>query len=196
MGAVLDHIMIVADDSATWSALSRPFWDQLADELGAQAAAAGARWLTIRPYGTAAEPAAAPRDGGAVPERLVFPARPEPGTDGAPEAADARSAPRCAVIVDPRADGRQGFAEAAARAAAADALDEKGIVEALYAPAAAEPDLIVICGASNHLPPSLVWELAYGELVYVDAGIRTLHTAQLEEAIGVYTTRTRRFGGL
>lgn len=174
MGAALDHIMIVAGDSATWSACPRAHWDELTGRLGPAAAAAGARWLTIRPYGAGEEP-----DGvGGLAERTVF------------------VAGRCAVVVDPRADGRQSFAAAAARAAAADALDEKGIVEALYAPAESEPDLIVICGATNHLPPSLVWELAYGELVYADATLDTLGPAVLEQAIGIYHTRTRRFGGL
>ena len=42
----------------------------------------------------------------------------------------------------------------------------------LYAPADVEPDLIVILGPHDRLPPSLVWELAYGELVFWTATCR------------------------
>ena len=45
------------------------------------------------------------------------------------------------------------------------------ITEALYGPADAEPDLILVLGPPNRLPPSLVWELAYGELVFLDVAL-------------------------
>ena len=38
---------------------------------------------------------------------------------------------------------------------------------ALYEPADGEPDLVVVLGPSTQLPPSLVWELAYAELVFI-----------------------------
>lgn len=187
MGATLDHIMIVVGELPSWAARPRAFWVELADTLGATAAAGGARWLTIRPYGEGE-----PRD-----RALTVPDSADPGRAVFEVGVNTdQPADRCTVIVDPRADGRRGFAAAAARAAAADALDEKGIIEALYAPAESEPDLIVICGERDRLPPSLVWELAYGELVYVADTLDTLAARPLERAIGIYNTRTRRFGGL
>ena len=45
---------------------------------------------------------------------------------------------------------------------------------ALYEPADSEPDLVVVLGPSTQLPPSLVWELAYAELVFIPVGWREL----------------------
>jgi undecaprenyl diphosphate synthase len=42
----------------------------------------------------------------------------------------------------------------------------------------------------------LVWELAYSELVFVDAGWADLQPAHVERAIDEFTHRHRRFGGL
>ena len=47
------------------------------------------------------------------------------------------------------------------------AVDEKAVAGVLYAPADVEPDLVLVLGPPTRLPPSLVWELAYGELVFV-----------------------------
>ena len=43
---------------------------------------------------------------------------------------------------------------------------------ALYEPADVEPDLVLVLGPPTRLPPSLVWELAYGELVFVPVAVR------------------------
>ena len=72
----------------------------------------------------------------------------------------------CHVLIDPCGDGRQRFAEAIARIPPNEPVNEATITEALYSPADCEPDLIVILGEPNRLPPSLVWELAYGEFVF------------------------------
>ncbi len=60
-------------------------------------------------------------------------------------------------------------------------------------PADVEPDLIVVLGPHDHLPPSLVWELAYGELVFVDLDLPTeLSEADLQAAIETFYGRSRR----
>ena len=86
-------------------------------------------------------------------------------------------ATRCTVIVDGTSDGRVEFARAAAAIPADVAIDERSIDDALYAPADAEPDLILVLGPHARLPPSLVWELAYAELVYSDAAFGDLGPA-------------------
>ena len=104
---------------------------------------------------------------------------------------------RCTVIIDGAADGRESFAAAAAAVPAGELVDEQAIANTLYAPADVEPDLIVILGPHDRLPPSLVWELAYGELVFVDRDLPTeLSGADLSSAIAVFHGRSRRFGGL
>ena len=55
---------------------------------------------------------------------------------------------------------------------------------------------MLVLGAPNSLPSSLVWELAYSELVFIDTEWSHLGAAHLDEAIGSYARRHRRFGGI
>ena len=50
--------------------------------------------------------------------------------------------------------------------------------------------------APTRLPPSLVWELAYAELVFLDAPWSALDSEHLEMAVDDFRRRNRRFGGL
>ncbi|HEY4332138.1 MAG TPA: undecaprenyl diphosphate synthase family protein [Ilumatobacteraceae bacterium] len=88
----------------------------------------------------------------------------------------------CTVIVDPSADGK-------ARLLAA-------IASELMAPAQCEPDLTIILGPSTRLPPSLVWELAYSEIVFLEVCWSELTAVHVEHAIDEFSRRHRRFGGL
>ncbi len=101
------------------------------------------------------------------------------------------------MVINPAADGREAFAAAAAAVPAGELVDEQAIARQLYAPADVEPDLIVILGPHDRLPPSLVWELAYGELVFVDRDLPTeLSGVDLQSAIDTFHGRSRRFGRL
>ena len=75
-------------------------------------------------------------------------------------------------------------------------ITEATISAALNAPAAADPDLVVVVGAKHRMPPSLVWELAYSELVFLDTTWQHFGPGHLDEAIGSYAHRHRRFGGI
>jgi hypothetical protein len=175
MGAVgtsLEHVMVVGGTPKDWDDIGADDWGALADRLGAVAAAAGARWLTIRPYG--------PHPASSRPEVLSH-------STGGP----------CTVIIQEEADGREAFAAAAAAVPPGALVDEQAIALELYAPADVEPDLIVVLGPHDRLPPSLVWELAYGELVFVDRDLPTeLSEADLRAAIETFHGRSRRFGRL
>lgn len=176
MGTSLEHVMVVGGTSKEWDEVTDAEWTTLARRLGEAAAAAGARWVTLRPYGPAADGAA---DGVASRWHL-------PTDDGG-----------CTVIVDSVADGRVAFVAAVVALPGDRTIDEQSIAGALYAPASIEPDLILIVGPRNRLPPSLVWELAYGELVYVDLPSFTdLTGADLIAAIDTFNGRNRRFGGI
>ena len=76
-------------------------------------------------------------------------------------------------------------------------VNEAAVAAALYEPADGEPDLVVVLGPHDRLPPSLVWELAYAELVFV-AGRRgaSSRPTHLAAAIDDFHGRRRRFGGL
>ena len=51
-------------------------------------------------------------------------------------------------------------------------------------------------GPPTRLPPSLVWELAYGELVFEPVALESLRPEHLVAAIEEFHGRQRRFGGL
>jgi hypothetical protein len=175
VGSALQHVMVVGGTPKDWDGISPDEWGVVVEQLGTVVAAAGGRWLTIRPYGP--QPASS---GGGDLGRHVFPGP-------------------CTVIVNPAADGRDAFAAAAAAVPDGEFVDEQAIATHLYGPADVEPDLIVILGPHDRLPPSLVWELAYGELVFVDVDHDVpseLSALELQGAIEAFHGRSRRFGGL
>jgi undecaprenyl diphosphate synthase len=164
--------MVVGGTPKDWDDIGADEWVGLVDRLAPLAAAAGARWLTIRPYG------------------------PHPASSR-PELLSNVTSGLCTVIVQEKADGRDAFAAAAAAVPSGVFVDERAIATELYAPADVEPDLIIVLGPHDRLPPSLVWELAYGELVFVDRDLPTELTAtDLQTAIDTFHGRSRRFGRL
>jgi hypothetical protein len=169
----LRHVLVVGGTVAEWGALSDEQWRDRIDTLGAVASAAGASWLTLRPF-----------------ERGT-------GADSArPVLHEVVERDQCAVIVDPTPDGRERLVVALRKLAEADQLTESAVARALLAPAACEPDLVLVLDSGTRLPPSLVWELAYSELVYVPIAWADLRAEHLLAAIDAYGQRHRRFGGL
>ena len=175
----LHHLIVVGGTLREWGSLAAGQWTERLTELGKVADHVGARWLILRPFADSGERAAAPGPSvEAVPVRSL--------TVGT-----------CMVEAQPDGDGRERFVRAAAvLQAAGKAITESAIDSLLNAPAEVDPDLVVIVGASHRTPPSLVWELAYSELVYVDTTWQHFGAAHLDEAIVSYTHRHRRFGGI
>ena len=168
--ATLHHIVLVGGTPAEWAELSEDAWTRRMAELGKVAEHVGAAFLVLRPYG--AEP-----DGATVARRDVV------GS--------------CVVVAAPQADGRARLVEIVERLRRDGVpIDETSLGAALNAPATADPDLVVVLGPDHRLPPSLVWELAYSELVFVDVAWTDLQPAHLERAVDAFTHRHRRFGGL
>jgi undecaprenyl diphosphate synthase len=171
-GAVLRHVMVVGGTLGEWAEMSPDDWHKRVDELGSYCASIGVPWLTVRVY------------------------------DATGDQSDWRSAAwhhevdGCSVAVDPCASGRERFASAMSRLDPGVAISESTVAGALYAPADCEPDLLVILGPSTQLPPSLVWELAYAELVFLPVGWSGFAAADLAGAVVDFTGRRRRFGGL
>ncbi len=173
VGSSLAHVMVVGGTRREWETFAAADWARLAEELGTVVADAGGAWLTMRSYD----------------------ARPD-GRHDAPRRHHAVAGGRCTVIVDPLGDGRERFAEAMRRLPATAPVDEKTVAGVLYEPADVEPDLVVVLGPPTRLPPSLVWELAYGELVFDPTPLAALRAGHLRTAIDDYHGRRRRFGGL
>ena len=83
------------------------------------------------------------------------------------------------VVVDLCADGRERFAHALnqIKGESASTRQEKEISEenlraAMLPPGFVDPDLILIFGSPTQIPPSLMWELSYSELVFLDVSWR------------------------
>ena len=104
------------------------------------------------------------------------------------------------IIVDPRPDGHQRFAATVEalrlQGTNPDAVDEVVLSDAILFPAVQEPDLVVVMGPANQIPESMVWELAYSELVFIDLSWWEFDASHLELAIDDFNRRHRRFGGL
>ena len=187
--AVLRHVLVVGGTLTEWDDLGERRWAHRRADLARIAAAAGAMWLTLRPYEL----------GAVVPQTV-------PADLLATDAASSQGAvqrlvdihERCTVIVDPNPDGQARFLAAVdqLRDASVAVVDEATLAGVLMAPAPTEPDLTVILGPSTQLPPSLVWELSYSELVFIDAGWDDLSGEHIEQAITAYAQRHRRFGGI
>ena len=174
--------MVVAGTPRDWDEFDERAWSGLATALGQVVADAGGAWLTLRAYEPGDDDEGQPASGGAVPpsgrRHLTTP-------DG-----------RCTIIVDPVSDGRERFAEAMRHLPPAVVVDEKAVTGVLYEPADVEPDLVLVLGPPTRLPPSLVWELAYSELVFSPIAFGDLRPEHLQQAVDDFHGRRRRFGGL
>ena len=177
MASSLAHVMVVAGTRQDWRELDDAAWSELALSLGQVVADAGGAWLTLRAY-EAGEGGVADSDDLARPRHLTT-------GDG-----------RCTIIVDPVGDGRERFAAAMRELPAGAIVDEKAVTGVLYEPADVEPDLVLVLGPPTRLPPSLVWELAYSELVFEPIALADLRPEHLQHAVDDFHTRRRRFGGL
>ncbi|MDO8389927.1 MAG: undecaprenyl diphosphate synthase family protein [Actinomycetota bacterium] len=171
---LLHHVIVVGGTLAEWAGLSDEQWSTRLTELGKVADHVGARWLVLRPYGPSVGLEVEPT----LPERSA--------TVGS-----------CSVVAQPDADGRRRLARAAgALQASGSQITEATISAQLNAPATVDPDLAVVLAPSHRMPPSLVWELAYSELVFVDTEWQYFGPQQLDEAMASYAHRHRRFGGV
>jgi len=162
--------MVVGGTLAEWGQLGDDAWLTLIDDLGVRCSQVGVPWLTLRPFG--------------------------PGEGAVPVAHREVTVHGCTVIVDASADGRVRFAEAMNRIDPDDEINEASVASVLYEPADSEPDLVVVLGESSQLPPSLVWELAYAELVFLPIPWSHLSADVIGAAFDVFAQRRRRFGGL
>ncbi|HEX3691874.1 MAG TPA: polyprenyl diphosphate synthase [Solirubrobacteraceae bacterium] len=88
--------------------------------------------------------------------------------------------------------GRAEIVDAAARYGGG---GEEEFRKLLYAPEMHDPDLIVRTSGERRLSNYLLWQSAYSELVFRDELWPDFSRAALEECLGEYAERRRRFGG-
>ncbi len=75
-----------------------------------------------------------------------------------------------------------------------EAIEEKDIREALYAPDLPDPDLLIRTGAERRISNFLLWQIAYTELWITEALWPDFTKQDLVEAVAEYQQRERRFG--
>lgn len=104
------------------------------------------------------------------------------------------------MIVDPEVDGHKRFAATVEglrlRGVQSEDVSESSLSVAILEPASDEPDLVVVLGPADRIPDSMVWELAYSELVFLNLEWNKFESSHLELAIDDFNRRHRRFGGL
>lgn len=83
----------------------------------------------------------------------------------------------------------------AAQTGKAEPLDEAGFAAALDTQGLPDPDLIIRTSGEMRLSNFLLWQGAYSELVFVDVLWPDFTLEHLREAIAVFQSRERRFGG-
>jgi undecaprenyl diphosphate synthase len=95
--------------------------------------------------------------------------------------------------------GRAELVEAARRlvvdGVTRDDIDEHALAQRLYAPELPDPDLLIRTSGEHRISNFLLWQVAYAELVFVDALWPDFGPEHLRAAVEDYARRQRRFGG-
>ncbi|MGI6254378.1 MAG: isoprenyl transferase [Acutalibacter sp.] len=91
----------------------------------------------------------------------------------------------------------QAFArEVAAGEKRPEDLTQELFASYLYTGGQPDPDLIIRPSGEERLSNFLLWQSAYAEFVYFDILWPDFKTSDLDEAIRIYSSRQRRFGGV
>jgi hypothetical protein len=181
----LRHVLVVGGSLDQWKSMTASDWSQYISTLRSSAEQVGAQWLTVYPYSGISSL----KDDGELIRKIS-------------ESCGAVLADRklilrgdTSVVIDVCADGQQRFVRAV-NELSTEKISEKDLASAILHPASSEPDLVVIFGDPTQLPPSLVWELAYSELVYLNTHWPHCNIEDIELAINDFQRRDRRFGGV
>jgi undecaprenyl diphosphate synthase len=193
----LHHVVVVGGTGTGWLHFSDDAWQHRVRSFAVALAELGVPWLTLRPVTeslTASDEFTWMSRMATILAGVVTPQ----GVECRPLIGGPNGG--VTVLVSPRADGQQRLADAVEglRRDAVDPaeVDERLLIERLLAPSGVEPDLVVVLGPPDRLPPSLVWELAYAELVFLNLAWDELDAAHLQLAVDDFRRRDRRFGGI
>lgn len=198
----LGHVVVAGGTPHEWLVMSSDEWVKRLDTLLIAARVGGVKWVTLLPHhgepftdaertqyaallGVDATDTSRKISSVRVGHGVRYVLREDSGTT---------------VIIDPSPDGHVRFASTIESLRLGgvdpDLLNEESLSRSILMPAEIEPDLVVVLGPPDVIPDSMVWELAYSELVFLDLGWEELTASHLELAIDDFTRRHRRFGGL
>lgn len=193
----LDHVVVVGGTPGEWLEMSAADWTVRLGALAKGAAVEGAHWVTLLPHHGPEFTTQERNDYQSLMTTLPFVSTVE-AMHGERLICQRPNSPK--VIIDTVADGHVRFAATVEalrqRGVQPEDVDESALSDAILFPAVQEPDLVVVLGPANLIPNSMVWELAYSELVFIDLGWWEFDASHLELAIDDFNRRHRRFGGL
>lgn len=162
------RLIVVAGSLDEWAAFNEAQWTDRLTTVAVAAAAAGIESVRI-------VPSAGDRASG----RMVGERH--------------RRVDGCDVVADPRPDGRANVVDAINQMSLP--ITEESL-QAQIGRSGGDVDLVIVLGEPNVLPQALVWELAYAELVYIDADWSTLSSDHVRRSLEEFAVRQRRFGGV
>ena len=183
----LAHVLVCAGTIAEWLETTPNEWKLQIDALVKSVGGVGVRWLSIYPYSGHAN----------ATERSVI-CNSIISVFGGQRSGDRVSVigeQGLMVVVDTCADGQERFVNAVAQLGSQE-IDEDKLAATLLAPASGEPDLVLILGSPTQVPESLMWELAYSELVFLNVPWLRCDVEHIQMAIDDFQRRDRRFGGV
>lgn len=173
--SVLHHIVVTGGSLEEWQNLDVQQWLDRLGILARAVKASGAGFITVYPHevgARATRPVVLPEE---VRNNLMI--------DGV------------VVIADPQCDGRERLCSVLGEWDASQEITELSLDAALFG-TAGEPDLVIVFGPPDRLPRSLMWELAYSEIVFVSSAWADVCPSDIETAISEFGSRQRRFGGV
>ena len=168
-----------------WKSMTVAEWSEYITTLRSSVEQVGAGWLTVYPYS----------GNGNTGDDSEFAEKISNALGAVLDNGKLILRGSTSVVIDMCADGQQRFVRAV-NGLSAEKITEKNLASAILHPASSEPDLVVIFGDPTQLPPSLVWELAYSELVYLNTQWPHCNSEDIELAINDFQRRDRRFGGV
>ena len=183
----LAHVLVCAGTIAEWLETTPNEWKLQIDALVKSVGGVGVRWLSIYPYSGHAN----------ATERSVI-CNSIISVFGGQRSGDRVSVigeQGLMVVVDTCADGQERFVNAVAQLGSQE-IDEDKLAATLLAPASGEPDLVLILGSPTQVPESLMWELAYSELVFLNVPWLRCDVEHIQMAIDDFQRRDSRFGGV
>ena len=184
-GSSLRHVLVVGGSLEQWNSMSELDWSQYISTLQTSVEQVDAQWLSIYPYsGTSFS-----EDVSELTQKISL------ACGAVVEDDKLMLRGSTSVVIDVCADGQQRFTRAV-NGLPHNKISEKNLATAILHPASSEPDLVVIFGDPTQLPPSLVWELAYSELVYLNTQWPHCNGEDIDLAINDFQRRDRRFGGV
>ena len=184
----LAHILVCAGTIDEWLKTTPEQWKIQIDALVRSVSGVGVRWLSVYPY--SGDASAIERTAICNSIISVF------GGQRAGDRVSLVATHGLIVVVDTCANGQERFVNAVAQLSSSQEIDEDKLAATLLSPASGEPDLVLVLGAPTQVPESLMWELAYSELVFLNVPWLQCDVEHIQMAIGDFQRRDRRFGGV